>query len=145
MLGDIVGTGVLSLAACFAALGWLPAMILLVFFSLANLHTGLMIHRVAMLHPKRGYTYGGLIAAVLEDEYPRLTRVMWCMIYLFLFLLLGDYLLVLALSLQEIFYTVRLCRPVAAAVACGLLLVTNQLRTLKQVAIATVCGTSRAA
>ena len=24
LLGDIVGTGVLSLAACFAALGWLP-------------------------------------------------------------------------------------------------------------------------
>ena len=61
-----------AVAACFAALGWLPAMILLVFFSLANLHTGLMIHRVAMLHPKRGYTYGGLIAAVLEDDYPRL-------------------------------------------------------------------------
>jgi vesicular inhibitory amino acid transporter len=138
LLGDIVGTGVLSLAGAFATLGWVPAIGLLLFFSLANFHTGLMIHRVALLHPD-AHSYGALVEAVFGDGL--VTRAAAVGIYLFLFLLLGDYLLVLALSVQEIFWGWRLCRPIAAAIAAGLLLVTNQLRTLKQVAVATIVGT----
>mmetsp|Transcript_5768 Transcript_5768/g.17016 ORF Transcript_5768/g.17016 Transcript_5768/m.17016 type:complete len:484 (-) Transcript_5768:93-1544(-) len=139
LLGDIVGTGVLSLAGAFATLGWVPAIGLLVFFSLANFHTGLMIHRVALLHPN-AHSYGSLVRAVFGDGL--VTRAVAVLIYLYLFLILGDYVLVLALSIQEIFWGWRLCRPVAAGIAAGLLLVTNQLRTLKQVAVATILGTA---
>ena len=138
LLGDIVGTGVLALAGAFAALGWVPAIGLLLFFSMANLHTGLMVHRVALLHPSAD-SYGGLIREVFGDG--RGTRGVSAFIFLFLFTLLGDYLLVLALSVQEMFYGWRLCRPAAAGIACGVLVVTNQLRTLRAVAVATIVGT----
>jgi hypothetical protein len=51
LLGDIVGTGVLSLAAAFAGFGWIFGIILVVFFALANYHTGTMLHRLCLKHP----------------------------------------------------------------------------------------------
>lgn len=126
IIADIVGTGVLSLPGAFASLGMAAGVISLIVCYPLNFFTGYQLNKVhlkfssAVTFGDAGYHFFGTIGGV----------IMYGSLYLYLLLLLGDYFITLSKSIQSIFWSSDLCRPVAGVITAALLIPTNQFRTL---------------
>jgi amino acid permease len=126
MIADVVGAGVMSLATAFAQLGWVLAIISLIFWYLVNMYVGLLIKECHEAWPK-SESFGDLAMY----SFGRKTRI-WTSVavYTFLAFVLGDYVLILGETLQMIFYEYRQCSLVWTAVGILFLLPLSQIRLL---------------
>ncbi|CAK0885978.1 unnamed protein product [Prorocentrum cordatum] len=128
VVADVVGTGVLSLPGHFGALGWLPGLLLLAGCALLNLYTGMLLVQCKLWYP-RVRSLGELAAEVAG---PRIAALTHGVVYGYIFLGCGNYLLVLSKSLQSIWP--QLCRPHAGVAGMACLFLPNHLRTLTAIA-----------
>merc|ERR1719510_1390998 len=64
------------------------------------------------------------------------------MLYFYIAMVLGDYMIDLAKSVQGTFYEIRVCRPAAAVISCIILLLPNALRTLHGISFAAIMSNS---
>ena len=136
LIADIVGTGVLSLPYAFSRLGWAGGITVLLLCYPINVYTGVLLSRMRTAFPADCSTYGTL-GHRLFGKWGGL--VGYIMLYSYLSLILGDYMIVMAKSIQGISsFSADLCRPMAGLVAMFILLVSNQLRTLHAISLLSV-------
>ena len=136
LIADIVGTGVLSLPYAFSRLGWAGGITVLLLCYPINVYTGVLLSRMRTAFPADCSTYGTL-GHRLFGKWGGL--VGYIMLYSYLSLILGDYMIVMAKSIQGISsFSADLCRPMAGIVAMFILLVSNQLRTLHAISLLSV-------
>lgn len=96
MIADVVGCGVMSLATAFAQLGWMLAIPSLLFWTLVSMYVGLLIGEVNEAYPDCE-NFMQLSGLTLGKDARMATAV--C-VYSFIFLCLGDYLLILGETLE---------------------------------------------
>lgn len=126
IIADIVGTGVLSLPGAFASLGMVYGVVALIVCYPLNFFSGYQLNKVHLAYSSAvtfgdvGFRLFGTLGGV----------IMYGSLYFYLLLLLGDYFITLSKSIQSIFWSLDLCRPMAGVVTALLLLPSNQLRTL---------------
>jgi proton-coupled amino acid transporter len=138
LVADIIGSGVLSLPKAFADMGWGGGFFLLAFCAPLNIYTGLLLFRIRNILPN-ATTYG----TVGGHLFGRWGAVLgYFVLYFYIVLILGDYMVVLSMNVQGIFYSSRLCRAVAGFVVSALLLSTNQIRTLHGVSMTAIVSNS---
>lgn len=141
IIADIVGTGLLSLPGAFASLGMKAGVTLMILCYPINFFTGFQLNKIHLKY-RSAVTFGDVGTHLFGSVGG---GIMYFMLYFYLLLLLGDYLITLAKSIQGIFWSVDLCQPVATGIACVLLLPSNQFRTLggltvlSALSFATVC------
>ena len=134
LLADIVGSGVLALTGAFSKLGWILGFAILLICAPLNFYTGILLSRIRRFYPK-ATTYG----ALGYDLFGNLGGYIgWGFLYVYIFLILGEYQIVLAKSVQECFYETKICRPVAGLIACGILLFSNQVRTMRNISLLSI-------
>ena len=56
LLGDIIGTGVLELPVAMKKLGWVLGTVLILFLSVPNFYTGLLLSRLRACYPSAVHT-----------------------------------------------------------------------------------------
>lgn len=126
MVAEVVGTGVLALGGAFSKLGWVVGLFVLIAGYVVNVFTSLLLNSVHLAFPDV-VTVGD----ALEKLMGRTAGIIgYLVLYTYIFLVCANYLIVLATAVQSVVYNVALCRPVAAAIGCALLLPGNQFRTL---------------
>jgi len=134
LVADLIGSGILSLPKAFADVGWAGGFFLFAFCAPLNVYTGVLLFRIRNILPNAA-TYG----TVGGHLFGRCgATIGYFVLYIYIVLLLGNYVVVLSMNVQGIFYTSRLCRAVAGVVAGSLLLSTNQIRTLHGVSITAI-------
>jgi len=125
LLAQIVGTGVLELSGNVASIGWIGLAPLLL-FAPVNIYTGVLLTRLRALFPS-ALTLTDLASAIFG---PRGATCTALLIYSYMVFACASYMLVLATTLQSMFYDYDLCHPRAAAIAALVLMPFNQARTL---------------
>ena len=125
LLAQIVGTGVLELGGNLAAIGWIGIVPLLL-FAPVNIYTGVLLTRLRTMYP-RALSLTDLGGAIFGATGAKCTA--W-LIYSYMVLACASYLLVLATTLQSMFFDFDLCHPKAAAIGVALLMPFAQARTL---------------
>lgn len=127
MIADIVGVGVLSLSAGLAELGWIPGIIILVGMYPLCVYTGLMLSEVRTMYPNSP-SYMRLSTNVGGRRLGIFTAIF---AYLYIFTMLADYALTLGVTLGMVFYDLRVCLPVWAAIGVYcVVLPMHQMRSL---------------
>jgi amino acid permease len=126
MVADIVGVGVLSLPSAMAQLGWIMGPIFIILFFPLNYYTGILLWRVRLLR-RDAITYMDMGRAMSGDGLAKFAAVV---VYLHIWLTLGDYLLVLGESLELLFYDVDLCKREFIFIGAVCVLPLCQLRSL---------------
>ena len=134
LLADIVGSGVLAIPGAFAKLGWVLGTMFLLICAPLNLYTGILLARIRRHHPN-ATTYGAL-AHDIFGEYGGYLG--YGFLYVYIFLVLGEYQIVLAKSVQGVFYETRLCRPVAGIIASLIVTLSTQTRTMHKIAFLSI-------
>ena len=145
LVADIIGTGILSLPGAVNELGSALGLTWLCLALPLNVGSGMLLYRARMdcaaATGVKPTTYGEAFSALYGPNHP-LCGLSYAILYSYIVFVLGDYLIVLAKSVQAAFYGVVICRPVAAAVSCVALLPLAQLRTLHAVSWSSIVGTS---
>lgn len=127
MIADIVGVGVLSLGIAFAYLGWVLGTLLLLLMFPLNVATGLMLWEGQQTWPG-SFSYQGLVRNALG---PTAGKCAGVLCHLFIFSMLGDYVLSGGLAAGMTLYDQEICLPAwSAIVAVGLVLPLHQFRSL---------------
>lgn len=156
IVADVVGAGILTMASAVAKLGWFLGGIILVLMLAANVHISLLMWRVRMgirkTKAKACKTYADLVDAAFQKA-PRWQRIAMHKLttfsqYVFIFIILGIYLLSAGKGLGMAFYSVELCLPAWALIAALILLpfaaTSRQMGTYQSLVwlnIVTLCGT----
>ena len=102
--------------------------------NLRNLYTGLLLARLYRVFPKTT-TYGSLGREIFGRA-GELTG--YVVLYSYIFLLLGEFLIVMARCVQEMFYSTAICRPWAGVITCCLLFFSNQIRDLHKISFLSI-------
>lgn len=142
---DMLGTGVLGVPGALHSLGWIAGITLLVAFYPLNLYTGLLLERLRRLAPS-----AVALADIAEATLGRIPSMLaWAGVFTYLQFLLANYVIVLGTSLQAAFAGDdgwKMSNSTAWGMSCVTLLLTNQIRTLKNcTAICIVSGISMVA
>jgi len=128
MVADIVGVGVLSLPSAMAQLGWFMGPLFIVLFFPLNYYTGILLWRVRLLK-KSSLTYMDMALATHGEKLAKFSAFI---VYLHIWLTLGDYLLVLGESLGLLFYDTSFCKREWVFIGAITLLPFCQLRSLNE-------------
>ena len=100
MVGEVMGTGILSLPYAAAGLGWVLSGAALILFGFFSTYAGVLLSRVKMdFHPKAG-SYADLAHATMGPTFGKFTRACVCTSW---FLLLPYYLIATADALQLLY------------------------------------------
>jgi len=126
LVADIVGTGILGLAAQVARLGWGAGVFFLLVIYPLNIYSGLLLQRLHIAYPAT-QSYPDIGYAVLG---PRWGKIVAVALYAYFFFVLGNYAQVLTQSLQGIFPTSQLCMPHFGLIVTLCLLPFIQLRSM---------------
>lgn len=126
LVADVVGAGVLSLAVAVSKLGYIAGAITMVFLLGMNLHISLMFWRVYMRHPS-ARNFSDLVSASLVNAplewRSALVGFVAVTQQLFIFLLLGVYVLGFGKALGMLFNEIHLCLPTWAMLGAVIALV----------------------
>mmetsp|Transcript_4957 Transcript_4957/g.8660 ORF Transcript_4957/g.8660 Transcript_4957/m.8660 type:complete len:503 (+) Transcript_4957:23-1531(+) len=126
MVAEVVGTGVLALGGAFSKLGWVFGFAVLTWGYIINVFTSLLLNSVHLAMPDV-VTVGDALDRLMGRQ---AGIVGYFVLYTYIFLVMSNYLIVLATAVQSVFYSTLICRSAAAAIGCALLLPGNQFRTL---------------
>ena len=102
--------------------------------TLRNLYTGVLLARLYKKFPT-ATTFASLGREIFGGA-GELTG--YVVLYSYIFLLLGDYLIVMARCIQEMFVATTLCRPWAGVIACCLVFFSNQIRDLHKISFLSI-------
>lgn len=135
LIADIVGSGILALGYAFVRLGWIFGIIAGVIWLPLNIYAGLLLLE-AKLHHKHSFTYAELGAAVMNGS-KAAKYIVSFVVYLFILMVLANYLLIMAESLQNVFATTfpNVCKYWFSLISVGLLIPIVQIRTLNSTKI----------
>jgi len=128
IIAEVVGTGVLALGGSFSKVGWYAGFFVLIAGYFINVFTSLLLGYVHVAYPDC-VTLGDALTKILG-------KVPGYFGYVFLYAYLAtamiNYIIVLRDSVIGVFWSLipGLCKPVAAAIGCALLLPGCQLRSL---------------
>eukprot|EP00928_Gymnodinium_smaydae_P014863 TRINITY_DN15454_c0_g2_i1.p1 TRINITY_DN15454_c0_g2~~TRINITY_DN15454_c0_g2_i1.p1 ORF type:complete len:489 (+),score=87.85 TRINITY_DN15454_c0_g2_i1:263-1729(+) len=125
IIADVVGAGILSMAVAVSKLGWALGTVGIMVLLAMNVHISILMWRVHMSFPK-AKTYCELV----ECAFSRATaqqrfwarKITIITQYLFLFSMLGLYVLSAGKGLGSLFYTQQVCLPTWCILSCLLLL-----------------------
>jgi amino acid permease len=106
MVADVVGVGIMGLATAFAQLGWVLAIVSLVGWYAVNMYVGVIVAEARTRYPSDSF-----MEMALKAFGPEYSAVIGFCVYLFLGMILGDYVLIIGETLQMVFYDVKLCAP----------------------------------
>lgn len=145
IIADMLGTGVLGVPGALKDLGWVAGLIVLVAYYPLNLYTGMLLERLRRLVPT-----AVALADIAQATLGRVPSFMaWIGVFVYLQFLLGNYVVVLATSLQAAFASDsgwEMSTGAAWLVSALALLFTNQIRTLQNcTALCIVSGISMVA
>ena len=130
MVGEVMGTGILSLPYAAAGLGWVLSAISLVVFSFFSTYAGVLLSRTRTdFHPTAG-SYADLAYLTGGPSFGRFTR---CMVISGWILVLPYYLVAVADSLQLIWPASGMCMWQWTLIVAALLVVPLQLTTLTSI------------
>ena len=129
LIADIVGVGILELGYRIHELGWILGIFFLTAFFVVNMYTALLMSRLRDAFPL-SVTYGDLAGYVMDS--PKWAMLVWGAVYTNLSMSLASYLLVIAKTLEGIFYgsSGSWCDPFVSLVAALLLIPLNQIRSM---------------
>ena len=127
IIADVIGLGIMGMADAFAELGWVLGVLVCVLMLPLNIYCGLLVH---------GAQTGAFSTAISMAEIARQAVGPWgywataTLVYTFIFLVLGDYLLSMGLCLEQLFPDASFSRPVWTLLGATVLLPFCQVRTL---------------
>ena len=99
-----------------------------------SLYTGVLLSRLYKVYPTTT-----TFASLGREIFGRVGELTgYVVLYLSLFLVLGNYLIVMARCIQEMFYSTTVCRPWAGVLACCLVFFSNQIRDLHKIAFLSI-------
>jgi len=134
MLTDVIGTGVLGLPRAFKLLGWIPGILAMVFFCFLGQYTGKLLCKLVCAYPE-----SGTVGMLAENLYNKTGAVAcYLFLYLFLFFVAGEYLLVSGKAVQGMFYSNPICIETAIFYVICVLTPLTQVRTLHSVALLSI-------
>ena len=134
LLADIVGSGILALSGAFSKMGWFFGFLLLILCCPLNMYTGILLARLRKHHPLVT-TYGELGESLFGKK---VGYACYAILYIYIFFVLGEYMVVMSRSIQGVFYNTDMCRPVAGILSCLILFISNQARTLRNIAFLSI-------
>lgn len=137
LLAEVVGTGVLALPYNFTKLGIPLGVGLLVVCSVLNLAAGWLLWRLQQSLPN--VTTFSDVAVIVYG--PRAQTLVGTLLLVTLFLVMGNYLLVFAFNLRDLFFRSGSCLVLVSLMAAGCLAVPSQLRTLHHIASVSLAST----
>ena len=132
IIADVIGIGVMAMAEAFADLGWVLGVACCLLMLPLNQLSGLMVwETIVKVHPDT-LSLADLARRCLGRAAYWATYVL---VYSFIFMTLGDYLLSLGLCLQILFPDAELPSYVWTCLAAAVLLPFCQVRTLNSTAV----------
>ena len=132
IIADVIGIGVMAMAEAFAELGWVLGVTCCALMLPLNQFSGLMVWEMIV------DVYPDSLSLADLARYCQGTAAYWTtfvLVYSFIFMTLGDYLLSLGLCLQIIFPDSTLPTPAWTCLAAVVLLPFCQVRTLNATAV----------
>jgi len=134
LLTDVIGTGVLGLPRAFKLLGWIPGILSMMFFCFLGQYTGKLLCKLVCAYPE-----SGTVGMLAENLYNKTGAVAcYLFLYVYIFFVLGEYLLVSGKAVQGMFYSDPICIETATFYVVCVLLPLNQVRTLHSVALLSI-------
>ena len=133
----------MALPYTFAQVGWLVGTLLLCFFMVLSIYSGLLLWKLHLQFPY-GVTYGNLAEAVFEGSLRKADfykRIIFTFVYSAFFGNLAINMLLCTQCLQNIFGASAMCSYWYGLIVCALLLLPAQLRTLHHVSYAGIAST----
>ena len=98
------------------------------------MYTGILLARLRKHHPLVT-TYGELGESLFGKK---VGYACYAILYIYIFFVLGEYMVVMSRSIQGVFYNTDMCRPVAGILSCLILFISNQARTLRNIAFLSI-------
>uniref|UniRef100_A0A7S2W8R5 Amino acid transporter transmembrane domain-containing protein n=1 Tax=Mucochytrium quahogii TaxID=96639 RepID=A0A7S2W8R5_9STRA len=126
-IGEVVGGGILTMAAAFAQLGWVMGVLFLFFFLPVNVYIGCVLSKCREICPA-AMSYEDMSNYVIGKKW--VTNSINFTIATYLLLTFGGYFLAITNSLQMLFFDVALCGPIFGAIVVGVMILPMQIRTL---------------
>jgi len=137
LLADVVGTGVLGLPYAFKRLGWIPGIAAMVIFYFAGQYTGKILCKLIVAFPE-----AATLGELAEHLFNRVgIMVSYVFLYVYLFFILCQYLLVSGKAVQGALYNDPICIDIAILYVACVLLPLNQVRTLHSVSFLSIIST----
>jgi len=126
IVADVVGAGILGMPVAVSKFGWALGSFVLVVMLVANVHMSILMWRVRMAVPEPPSTYHEMCMVAFASA-PAWQRRVAAVLgsgpqIIFIFMVLGIYLLSIGEGLGMLFYDMRLCLPVWTLFAACLLL-----------------------
>jgi len=128
IIADVVGAGILGMPQAVASFGWLLGSVIIVLMLVANVHISILLWRVRMGCPacSSAHTYTELASGVFANSPPWQQKVAYGVTLvsqmMFLFGLMGVYLLSAGKGLGMVFYSQQVCLPIWMLIAGAILL-----------------------
>mmetsp|Transcript_22595 Transcript_22595/g.35992 ORF Transcript_22595/g.35992 Transcript_22595/m.35992 type:complete len:258 (-) Transcript_22595:831-1604(-) len=127
-IADVVGSGILTMAAAFVQLGWVCAVLVLVVMCAINVYMGIVLSQAKQIVPG-GLSYKQMAHYAVGKKWFTLV-VEWVFI-IYVVANLSGYVLAMTESLQMIFFDSEvLCNPVAGIIVAGVMIFPTQIRSL---------------
>jgi amino acid permease len=130
-VAEVVGTGVLALGGAFSKVGWISGFVVVTLGFVGNVFTSLLLNQVQKAYPE-AITLGDALDQLLGRF---VGMIGYTSLYTYLFFVSANYVIVLSTAVQSVVYTQVVCKPLATAIGCALLLPGNQLRTLADISL----------
>ena len=137
MVAEMFGLGILTLPADFARLGWAIGLGLVLLFCLGTMYSGLLFSQLGAKVPD-ARVYEDFAAAALGK---RGRWLVYCTVYLVIFLDPIIFHLTATQSLQQIFYQKNVPLWVAGIVVSVIMLPLSQLQDIGDVSLVSIIGT----
>lgn len=137
MVAEMFGLGILTLPADFARLGWAIGLGLVLLFCLGTMYSGLLFAQLGAKVPN-ARVYEDFAAASLGKSGRWLV---YCTVYLVIFLDPIIFHLTAAQSLQQIFYQKNMPLWVASVAVSVIMLPLSQLQDIGDVSLVSIIGT----
>lgn len=134
MIADMIGVGVLTLATVMSDLGWVMGISFIILFFPINVYTSLLLWQVRKIYPQ-SVSYIDMSRYSFKNWGKFMSRITAILVYLHIFMVLSDYLLVIGQSLGLIFYDFKICKPWWMLIGCFCILPFNQIRLLNSTKI----------
>lgn len=128
IVADVVGAGIIGLPVAVAKIGWLPGVLLILLLLAMNVHISMLMWRMRMHFPDMS-TFSQMAEMAFskapESQRNRMVIGTGALQYVFMFAMLGVYILSAGKAIGHMFYNAFVCLPTWTVLACGVILPFN--------------------
>jgi len=132
LIAEVIGVGVLALPSAFQQLGWVLAIISLLYSFAINMYAGLMLSEARATYMKLGTEVNSYMDIMHRAYGPRSSHFVAVLVYVYLVFVNANFVIIMRTSLTLIFYTSKLCNTVWLLICVAMLLPVSQFRMLAE-------------